>query len=93
MSSSDSSASGETLTIDAIGNFTQRVEDGAYVRLSVQYGLITLIRRTEDLCELLANVDKECPVEKGELKVTKAVDLPSQIPPVSRFSCVCSMQS
>ncbi|MCJ1244989.1 Phosphatidylglycerol/phosphatidylinositol transfer protein [Trapelia coarctata] len=76
---------GETLSIDAAGNFTQRVEDGAYVVLTVKYGLITLIKTKENLCEQLANVDKECPVEKGEMKVTKQVDLPSQVPPGKYF--------
>lgn len=57
------------------------------MHLTIKYGLITLIKTTENLCKQLANVDQDCPVEKGELKVTKEVDLPSQIPPVSRSPC------
>lgn len=61
--------------------------------LTVKYGLITLIKTTENLCEQLANVDKECPVEKGEMKVTKEVDLPSQVPPVSLALLLRLMQN
>jgi hypothetical protein len=74
--------SGQTLSINASGNLTERVEQGAYVSLVVKYGLITLIKQTADLCEQLRNVDLECPLEKGEMTLTKQVDLPSHIPPV-----------
>ncbi|RHZ55070.1 ML domain-containing protein [Aspergillus thermomutatus] len=72
---------GQTLTINAKGNLKDRVEEGAYVALEVKYGLITLIKQTADLCEQIKNVDLECPLEKGEMTLTKQVDLPSHIPP------------
>ncbi|KAF4247184.1 hypothetical protein CNMCM8980_007729 [Aspergillus fumigatiaffinis] len=72
---------GQTLSINASGNLKKRVEQGAYVSLVVKYGLITLIKQTADLCEQLRNVDLECPLEKGEMTLTKQVDLPSHIPP------------
>lgn len=50
--------------------------------LQVKYGLIRLINQEADLCEQLTNVDLECPLEKGEMTLTKQVDLPAQIPPV-----------
>ncbi|GAA5231517.1 hypothetical protein GCM10025794_29920 [Massilia kyonggiensis] len=73
---------GQTLSINASGNLKERVEEGAYVALEVKYGLITLIKQTADLCEQIKNVDLECPLEKGEMTLTKQVDLPSHIPPV-----------
>ena len=74
---------GETLSVEAVGIFSQDIEEGAYINLSVKYGLITLIRQTADLCEQLKSVDQECPVKKGETKITKDVEIPKQIPPVS----------
>ncbi|MCJ1472135.1 Phosphatidylglycerol/phosphatidylinositol transfer protein [Lambiella insularis] len=65
------------LTIEASGNFTQKVEDGAYVQLTVKYNkYITLINTREDLCEQLKSLDKECPIEKGNVNVTLVVKLP-----------------
>lgn len=49
--------------------------------MQIKYGLITIIKQTADLCEAVKNVDLECPLEKGPLKLTKEVALPSQIPP------------
>lgn len=51
------------------------------MHLSVKYGLITIIRQTADLCDTVKNVDLECPIKKGELALTKDVELPKQIPP------------
>ena len=56
------------------------------MNLQVKYGLIRLISQTADLCDQLKNVDQDCPVKKGETKITKDVDLPNQIPPVSCLS-------
>ncbi|OJI86241.1 hypothetical protein ASPTUDRAFT_187642 [Aspergillus tubingensis CBS 134.48] len=73
---------GKTLTIQATGTLNEKIEEGAYVNLEVKYGLITLVRQTADLCEQIVNVDLECPLEKGEMTLTKQVELPRQIPPV-----------
>ena len=75
--------SGKTLSIKATGNFTQEIEEGAYAVLSVKFGAIRLIHRREDLCQQMKNIDKECPLEKGETTITRDIDLPQQIPPVS----------
>ena len=77
---------GSILTIEASGNFSERIEKGSYVDLTVKYGLIRLISTKEDLCDQLKNVDKECPIEKGKTTVKKEVELPKQIPPVSKSS-------
>jgi len=71
---------GKTLNIVASGNLTQKVEKGAKVHLQVKYGLITLINQQADLCDQVGNVDLECPLEKGPLKLSKDVDLPKEIP-------------
>ena len=74
--------SGETLSISAEGFLKEDIEEGAKVHIQVKYGVITLINQETDLCEQTKNVDLECPLEKGELKLTKDVELPKEIPPV-----------
>lgn len=72
---------GQNLTIKAIGVLKDTVTQGAYVEVSVKYGLITLIRETLDLCDHVKEVELECPIEQGKLTLTKVVKIPQQIPP------------
>lgn len=51
--------------------------------LTVKFGSIRLIHRREDLCQQMKAIDKECPLEKGPTTITRDVELPQQIPPVS----------
>lgn len=44
--------------------------------------MIKLLTTTADLCEQIATVDMECPIQKGKTTITKDVEMPSQIPPV-----------
>lgn len=73
---------GQNLTMEAMGFLKTPIKEGAYANFEVKYGLIKLLSGTADLCEKAAEVDLECPIEEGELKVEKMVKLPSQIPPV-----------
>lgn len=75
-------SSGKPLDITASGEVKTTIESGAYVKLVVKYGLIQLLSTTADLCEQLGNVDLSCPLEPGNLNLTKSVDMPSAIPPV-----------
>ncbi|KAF2013014.1 hypothetical protein BU24DRAFT_425582 [Aaosphaeria arxii CBS 175.79] len=72
---------GKTLTIKATGDFKEKIDEGAKVHVQVKYGLITLINQEADLCDTITNVDLKCPLEKGEMTLSKDVELPSQIPP------------
>ncbi len=72
---------GENLTIIASGTLSATVEEGAYVDVDVDYGLIKLIHATYDLCEELPNVDMKCPIKKGHYEIKKQVEIPSQVPP------------
>ncbi|KAA8650640.1 hypothetical protein EYZ11_002801 [Aspergillus tanneri] len=72
---------GQTLIIKAKGTLQKKIEKGAYVLLQVKYGLITLIKQQADLCDQIVNVDLKCPLEEGDMSLTKKVDLPRQIPP------------
>jgi hypothetical protein len=73
---------GQNLTIEALGILKVPVEEGSYANFEVKYGYIKLLSGTADLCEKAAEVDLECPLKKGEVKIKKIVELPSQIPPV-----------
>ena len=81
--------SGQTLTIEAEGTFAEKIEEGAFVWLTVKYGLIRLIYQKEDLCEQMKQVDTECPLGPGVVKITKDVDIPQQVPPVSGHGQLC----
>ena len=81
ITSLNTDARGKTLSIEAKGSFSAEVREGAYMNLSVKYGLIRLIHQTSDLCEILKNVDEKCPLD-GEKVIRKEIKLPSTIPPV-----------
>ncbi|EGR51806.1 uncharacterized protein TRIREDRAFT_45085 [Trichoderma reesei QM6a] len=72
---------GATLLITATGDVKKTITKGAYVKVTVKYGLIQLLSTTADLCEQLGNVDLTCPLEEGQMTITKSVDLPTAIPP------------
>lgn len=74
--------SGKQLVIKANGTVKKAIEKGAYIDLTVKYGLIRLLTTTADLCEQMGEVDLKCPVEPGERVITKTVELPKEIPPV-----------
>ncbi|CAL3969948.1 unnamed protein product [Diplocarpon coronariae] len=71
---------GRTLSIEAKGTLLKDVEDGAKIILQVKYGLIKLVNTEADLCKQVGNVDLECPIKKGPIKLTKDVELPNEIP-------------
>jgi hypothetical protein len=52
------------------------------MHLQVKYGLITLINQEADGCDTIGKADLECPLDKGEMTLTKDVDIPREIPPV-----------
>ncbi|KAG9192133.1 phosphatidylglycerol/phosphatidylinositol transfer protein precursor [Alternaria panax] len=72
---------GEKLSIKATGDFKEEVGEGFKMHLQVKYGLITLINQNADGCETIKKGDLECPLKKGEMSLTKDVDLPREIPP------------
>ncbi|KAI9897014.1 hypothetical protein N3K66_008036 [Trichothecium roseum] len=72
---------GKELLIKASGTVKETIEEGAYVLLTVKYGLIRLISTKADLCEQIGNVDLKCPLESGHMDITKSVDIPAEVPP------------
>ena len=72
--------SGESLSISAKGTLNEDVEEGAKIHLQVKYGLITLINQEAELCDYVKEVDLSCPLKKGDLVLTKSVNIPKQVP-------------
>ena len=70
------------MVIVAQGEFSHPVGQGSYINVQVKYGLIKLINLRIDLCEQMQNLDEPCPLY-GKKIITKAVDLPQEVPPVS----------
>lgn len=68
------------MNIVASGILSEDVEEGAYVQLQVKFGLIRIINTKADLCDNIKNVDLECPLKKGDIKLEKSVELPKEIP-------------
>ncbi|EFY94139.1 ML domain protein [Metarhizium robertsii] len=74
-------SAGQDLVIKAEGTVKKTIEEGAYIDLTVKYGLIRLLKTKADLCEQMGEVDLKCPVEPGDRVITKTVQLPKEIPP------------
>lgn len=75
---------GQNLTISALGNLHDTVEEGAYVDVEVRLGYIKLLTQTYDLCETLEENDVDgltCPLTAGLYSVVKEVEIPAEVPP------------
>ena len=55
------------------------ISEGTTIEVTVKYGVVQLIKKKFDFCDEADKVDEECPIEKGELDITKDVDLPKEI--------------
>ncbi|RKP38877.1 MD-2-related lipid-recognition domain-containing protein, partial [Dimargaris cristalligena] len=72
---------GQKLFIEGSGHVNQRVVNGSYIDVSVKYGLIKLLTRRFDLCDLVGEIGLKCPIEEGDIRFSKEVDIPKEIPP------------
>lgn len=71
---------GTNLTLYAEGYLSRDVEEGAYVDVDVAYGFIKLVHQRFDLCEQLAKIDENCPIEKGWRNIRQEFELPEEVP-------------
>ncbi|KAI9658498.1 MAG: Phosphatidylglycerol/phosphatidylinositol transfer protein [Alyxoria varia] len=75
---------GEKLVITASGTVLEDVDEDAKIHLQVylhvKYSLIRILDYEAALCDYVGQVDLKCPIKKGDLNLTKTVDLPSRIP-------------
>jgi hypothetical protein len=75
---------GRKLLIRARGTFDSEVNVGSTALVTVKYGVIQIIKKEFNLCEEIKNADLSCPLGPGTVTVEKEVELPREIPPVSR---------
>ncbi|XBW38495.1 hypothetical protein QEN19_004085 [Hanseniaspora menglaensis] len=74
---------GETLIMSAKGITKSQINEGSYLEVTVKLGLIQILKKNFDLCELLIENDDlglECPVAAGSYELYKEVEIPSQAP-------------
>ena len=76
--------SGDNLTIVANGTLKRDVKYGSkvFLQVSIRVGgtKIPLAKEERDLCDLLEEVDEECPVRKGNVEFTRNFTLPDDVP-------------
>lgn len=75
---------GENLTISAVGELFDTVDEGSYIDVEVRLGYIKLLSQTYDLCETLEENDIDgltCPLKAGEYSLIKEVQIPAEVPP------------
>lgn len=53
------------------------------MHITVKYGVIRILNTEADLCNYAKEADLSCPIKKGKLALSKVVELPKEIPPVS----------
>ncbi|KAH8599344.1 hypothetical protein B0O99DRAFT_504687, partial [Bisporella sp. PMI_857] len=58
----------------------QNLEQGSFVLLLVNYGLITLINQSFDICDNLDSIDDSCPIQDSVLNITKTFKIPKISP-------------
>ena len=66
------------MTISLNGTLSKQLDDGAYVDVTVKLGLITLFRKTLNLCE---EAENSCPIAAGPVVLTDNWDMGTSGPP------------
>ncbi|KAI8878543.1 hypothetical protein K501DRAFT_258368 [Backusella circina FSU 941] len=72
---------GQDLEIDFKGFLSESVPNGTTVEIMVKYGVVKLIQKKYDFCDVIQQVDEKCPIPEGTLRLHKVVSLPKEIPP------------
>ncbi|CAD6500281.1 BgTH12-07461 [Blumeria graminis f. sp. triticale] len=71
---------GQKLKIEATGDLSEDIIDGASVKVQAKVGYITLLTLTLDLCNEITKIGESCPLKKGTHNITREVDIPQYIP-------------
>ncbi|KAI8090814.1 ML domain-containing protein [Thamnidium elegans] len=75
---------GAEVTLEVEATLSETVYKDATAQVTVKIGAVTLLRKVYDLCGTLENnkdkVDLQCPIEKGNLKITQKITLPKETP-------------
>ena len=71
----------QNLDIQILGYLKRDINKGSYVNVAVKLGLIRLIDQRLDLCDQLSQVNRKCPVEKGDIDIKETTFIPAEVPP------------
>ena len=56
------------------------------MKVSLKYGKIPIVDETLDLCDLVTQINKQCPLEKGKVHINIPQEaIPDYVPSVSTF--------
>jgi hypothetical protein len=75
---------GQKLFIKALGDLRSTVCGPIIVRLTVQYGYITIFNKPLDMCDYKDEIEpgmEKCEFKPKLYNITKTADIPKQIPP------------
>lgn len=50
--------------------------------MKLNYGVIPIVDESLDFCDLITQIDHQCPVQEGNFPIKLSEDLPSYIPSV-----------
>ena len=67
-------------------NYTQFIEEevtSGEVKIKLNYGKIPIVDETLDMCDLITEIGKSCPVKAGPFEVVLKQNLPDYVPSVS----------
>ncbi|KAG0134423.1 phosphatidylinositol transfer protein [Tuber indicum] len=81
---------GKPVTIQVVGMLKDKVSQGAHVDVTVKYGLITLMKKSLNICDHVDELGLECPIDQGKLTLTKVIDIPKLIPP-GKYTLKCNV--
>ncbi|KAJ1981646.1 hypothetical protein H4R34_001994 [Dimargaris verticillata] len=71
---------GQSLLIEGSGRLSEDIVEGSFVDVTVKWGVIVLIRKRYQLCDLAGEIDEKCPVKQGKVTIKKAIDIPKEVP-------------
>lgn len=57
------------------------------VALKLNYGVIPIVDESLDFCDLITQINKQCPLQKGPISIKLSEGLPNYIPSVSQRLC------
>ncbi|KAJ5088859.1 Phosphatidylglycerol/phosphatidylinositol transfer protein [Penicillium angulare] len=74
---------GATHNITIKGTATEEIAEGAYAEAVLKLGMIKLISKTFDICQVFRerNTTVQCPIQRGEFELVDQFELPKEVPP------------
>ncbi|XP_065914004.1 putative phosphatidylglycerol/phosphatidylinositol transfer protein DDB_G0278295 [Dysidea avara] len=78
--SPDPPEKGKNVTITASGTVNKEITGGK-IKVVAKYGIITVLDQSYDVCDLVQQIGKQCPIPAGPLSGSATTMVPSDVPP------------